>query len=475
VPQNTYNQILYETVARFAMHPDRMAAVARLFGMHPAPVDGCRYLEIGCGNGNHIVSLAYHLPQSSFVGVDLAEVPIAAGEKMRTALDLSNLTLRTADLRDIGEEWGEFDYIAAHGVYSWVPAEVREALLRVCKQRLAPNGVAFISYNALPGAYVRQLLRNLMLFHTRDIQDSGELLRQARWSLQFMAASKSLPDAWRPLLEGDVATMLQLEDGWLFHDDLAEFNHPVYFHEFASHAGRHGLQYLGDAEPPEMFDPHGQLKQLPGGVIEREQYMDFLKARRFRQTLLCHQSQTLEHRPLEECLERFSFSSYSRTGEDGKLEGLRNVRVTVMHDAVRNVAAALSKVYPRQLTFAELISPAGNESDLRDILTGMLLSGFADFHVYRFPSHQIVSAKPAASRLARYQAVHSPRVANACFHIMELDQAGRQLMHLLDGSRTHRQIAEDLARLPNALPLEEIERQLPAHLERLAHATLLES
>jgi tRNA G46 methylase TrmB len=94
VPQSTYNQILYETVARFAMHPDRMAAVARLFGMHSAPVDGCRYLEIGCGNGSHIVGLAYHLPQSRFVGVDLAEVPIAAGERMRAALDIGNLTLR---------------------------------------------------------------------------------------------------------------------------------------------------------------------------------------------------------------------------------------------------------------------------------------------------------------------------------------------------------------------------------------------
>ena len=160
MPQNSYNEILYETSARFSTHPDRLAAVARLYGMDPAPVECCRYLEIGCGNGSHIVSMGYHLPNSRFVGVDLAEVPIAAGERMRTALEINNLTLRTGDLCDIGQEWGEFDYITAHGVYSWVGAEVRDALLRVCRERLAPNGVAFISYNTLPGCQVRQLLRN---------------------------------------------------------------------------------------------------------------------------------------------------------------------------------------------------------------------------------------------------------------------------------------------------------------------------
>jgi len=475
VPQNPYDEILYETSARFSTHPDRLAAVARLFGMDPAPVNRCRYLEIGCGNGGHIVSMAYYLPESRFVGVDLAEVPIATGERMRAALEIANLTLRVGDLCDIGKEWGEFDYITAHGVYSWVPAEVRDALLRTCKERLARNGVAFISYNTLPGCQVRQLLRELMLFHTRDIQDSGERLQQARWSLQFVASSPWLPDAWRPLLESDIATLLKLQDAWLFHDDLSAVNDPVYFHEFVAHAGRNRLQYLGDADPHEMFDPQGLLKPVSEGVIEREQYMDFLKARRFRQTPLCHQDQKLERRPLEDCMDRFLFSSLYKTSEDGKIEGLRGVRITPIHDAVHRVAAALGEVYPLPLTFAELIPYAGSEAALRDILTGMVLSGFADFHVYHFPCQQAVSSKPAASRLARYQAVDSPRVANARFRVLALDETSRQLLLLLDGTRNHRQIAEDLARVSSAPSLEEIEQHLPSHLEWMAHATLLES
>ena len=56
--QNTYNEIPYETAVRLEMHPDRMAAVGRLFGMVPAPVERCRYLEIGCGDGNNVIAMA---------------------------------------------------------------------------------------------------------------------------------------------------------------------------------------------------------------------------------------------------------------------------------------------------------------------------------------------------------------------------------------------------------------------------------
>jgi len=475
VPPSPYNEIPYETSARFETHPDRLAAVGRLYGMEPAPVERCRYLEIGCGNGANVIALAYLLPGSRVVGVDNAEVPIAAGERMRAELDIGNLALRACDLRSIGAESGEFDYIVAHGVYSWVPAEVRDALLRVCRERLAPNGIAFVSYNTLPGRHLTRYLRDLMLFHARDTQDTARRLEQARWSLQYLARSPRLPAAWRPLLESDIAALLKVGDAWLFHDDFAEIDDPVYFHEFAAHAGRHGLQYLGDADPPEMFDPEGLLKPVPGGLIEREQYMDFLKARRFRQSLLCHQDASLERRPVEDCVERFLYSSLCHTLEDGKIEGMRHVRITPVHDATRNVAAALGEVYPLPLTFEELIPYAGNERDLRSVLAGMVLGGFADFHVYPFPCQETLSARPSASRLARRQALDSRLVTNACFRVVELDEVARHLLQLLDGTRTHPQIVQDLARIPGAPPLEQIEQYLPASLEWLARAILLES
>jgi SAM-dependent methyltransferase len=479
VPASSYNQIPYQSPVKSEIHPARLAAVGRLCGMQPAPVDACRYLEIGCGDAGNLIGIAYYLPKSQFVGVDLAEVPIAAGEQMRSALAIDNLTLRAADLRDISAggnfDYAEFDYIVAHGVYSWVPAEVRDALLRVCRERLAPHGIAFISYNTLPGRFIRQYLRDLMRFHTRGIEDPSARLRQARWSVQYLADSSAIPQPWRPLLESEIAGLLQQPDWWLIHDDFGEINHPVYFHQFVDHAARHGLQYLGDADPACLFDPHGRLKPLSGSLVERQQYLDFLQARRFRQTLLCHQGEPLLRAPLAECLDRFLFSAPSHPASDGTIEGLRGMRIQPADDAVRHVAAALAETYPLPLTFEELVPYAAGEAALRDILAGMVTSGFADFHVYPFACQEQVLPKPAASRLARYQAAAGSRqVTNACGHVVALDEIAGRLLPLLDGTRTHRQIARDLARTPGTPPLKEIARHLAASLEWLARVALLE-
>ena len=54
------------------------------------------------------------------------EASAAAGE-----IGLANLEFRQADVRELTSgSLGRFDYIVAHGVYSWVPADARDALLR---------------------------------------------------------------------------------------------------------------------------------------------------------------------------------------------------------------------------------------------------------------------------------------------------------------------------------------------------------
>ena len=342
----------------------------------------------------------------------------------------------------------------------------------MCRERLAPNGIAFISYNVYPGRHVRQMLREMTLYHTRNIPDLTERIRQARWFLQFLREGRAVSSPWQALLDDEIEALLERDDDSLCHDDLAESNDPVYFRDFAAHAERHGLQYLGEADLYEMFDPPGRLAWLEGDVIEREQYLDFLRVRRFRQTLLCRPEIVLDRQPGPALMERFLFSAPAQIIDGGKIQGLRGIRITAVHEAVNRVAAALGETYPLPLAFDELVPYAGDRDALREILFGLVVGGFADIHVYDFPCEETVTERPRASRLARHQAALSAYVTGACQHVVKLDEVARHLVCLMDGTRDRHQLAEDLAAIPGAPAAGEIGEHLLASLEWLARMSL---
>lgn len=456
---NPYDQVTYRTFPRRQTHPDRLAAIARLFGMKPAPVTTCRVLEIGCGNGANLIPLACYLPESRFTGIDLAAAPIAAARAMAGELALHNISLRVADLRDLGPEHGEFDYIFAHGLYSWVPADVRDRLLAVCRERLAPEGVAFVSYNVYPGRYPRQMIREILLYHTRALEDPAERIAESR----SLLAKLDHPEARSLMEQGDDS---------LFHDDLAPINHPVWFREFAAHAQRHGLQYLGEADSHTTFDPAmPHVHAEPEDVVEREQYVDFLELRRFRQTLLCREEIALDRAFGAGRMDEFLFSEHKRAR---RIRDSKHGPIFSGDRAVEAVVQALHDTAPLPAQFDELIPYAGNTGLLREILFALLTAGCVNLHVHDFACQETVTQRPRASRLARYQAAGGGNVTNACHIPVELDAIARHLVRLLDGTRTHDDIARELAAVAGAPSLKAVRRYLPNSLDWLARMALLE-
>ena len=149
-------------------HPDRLATVATLFGLRPAAPDGCRVLELGCGDGGNLVPMAYGLPGGSFRGIDLSVRAIERAQALAGALKLENVRFERADVSAAN---GEFDYVIAHGVYSWVEPPARDALLAACRRCLAPNGVAYVSYDVLPGGHLREITRQMLRWHLRDVDE----------------------------------------------------------------------------------------------------------------------------------------------------------------------------------------------------------------------------------------------------------------------------------------------------------------
>jgi SAM-dependent methyltransferase len=301
VPCTTsYDEVPYPDRVHPATDPDRLAVVATLFGMSPAPPDRCRVLELGCAGGANLIALAETLAGSRFVGIDLAPRHIAAGQQKVRALGLTNVELHRMSLVDVGEAFGRFDYILCHGVYSWVPAEVRDKILAVCSANLLPQGVAYVSYNCYPGWHTRAAAREMMCYRAGRAEDPRDREREAREFLRFLASSVQEPQVGLGRILAEEADLLDgLPDEYVLHEHLNEVNHPVYFHQFIDHAAAHGLQYLWESYVGELgCDLRAEViravRGLATDLIEQQQYIDFLTARQFRSSLLCHEGITLD-------------------------------------------------------------------------------------------------------------------------------------------------------------------------------------
>ena len=304
--ETAYDSVPYPGHVHTHSHPNRIAAIARLFGIDAPPVSTARVLEIGCGDGGNLISIAYTLPRSQCVGVDLAATAIERGRQRVRALALTNCDLVVADLATVGRSLGEFDYVIAHGVYSWVPPPLREALLQLVRDALAPTGVAFVSYNVFPGWRIAGMVREMLRYHTLGIEDPAERVEQSKALMKFVAVAHDADDPYGRLLAAECERVSGYPPWYLHHDDLADVNDPVYFHEFVAQAKRFDLAFVAEADfasmtgtdlPKEALD---KLDELSGDPVLRGQYLDFVKCRRFRQSLLTRAANPVAPGPVRE-------------------------------------------------------------------------------------------------------------------------------------------------------------------------------
>ncbi len=467
-PATSYDEVPYESLPFAQTHPDRLASVATLFGMRPAPADRCRVLELGCAAGGNLIPMALALPRSRFLGIDLSGRQVADGLKVVGALGLSNIELKQLSISEVDAGWGPFDYIVCHGVYSWVPPAVQDKILEICATNLAPQGVAYVSYNTYPGWHMRGMLRDIMCYHARRFADPRERVGQARALLDFLA--RSVPRQSGPygiLLKEEVEQLRDKLDSYLLHEHLEEFNEPIYFYQFAERAAARGLRYLGEANVAMMgdrafpADVQETLRRVSSNLIHMEQYMDFLRNRTFRQTLLCRKDVRVRHQLGPEQLTPFCVASRARpvsAEPDVRSDKVEHFKVadiatlTTPDPLVKACMVYLAEVWPRAVPFEDLrgeararLDPGSGPSPETDALDREVL-GVHLLHCYtssslvelwlqppRFTTE--VTERPVASPLARLQAQAGGPVTNLRHEVVRLGQAERQTLRLLDGSR----------------------------------------
>jgi methyltransferase-like protein/SAM-dependent methyltransferase len=457
-----YDTVPYISGARNASSVERLATMGRLLGLPTAPPEACRVLELGCGDGGNLIPMAVSFPGSEFLGIDLAQTAIARGLDAISELGFSNVRLVQGTFAGIDASYGAFDYIVVHGVYSWVPEPARNELLEVIRKRLRPAGIAFVSYNAMPGSHIRGVLREMMRMHTRDITDPAKKIEQARALLGLVArAPAEAGDVYRPLLQSEVGRALQASDYLVFHDDLAEIAQPFFFADFMAAAGRHGLKFVAEANfhqmsiesmPPEIAGPLAELGQRD--LIAKEQYLDFMTCRSFRQTLLCHEEASVDRQVDTARVRQFRFSSDVRRSEaprpDGIVQFVCSNESSLQTDS-RVAIAALDEIgrqHPRSVAFDDLAAIAGvsgvDEAEaLAEILFRAFSVGVLQFHVAEPAVVFEVGARPVASPWARYRA-DTGRVVTLYHETVGLDERACRVLALLDGRHTPAAVAAEL-------------------------------
>jgi 2-polyprenyl-3-methyl-5-hydroxy-6-metoxy-1,4-benzoquinol methylase len=457
-----YDHVAYPCHAHRQTHPENLGAIARMCGVNAVEPSRCRVLEIGCGSGENLLPMAAQLPGATFFGVDLAETSIREAEMAAGAAGLTNIGWLAADLTKLNAaEHGQWDYIIAHGVFTWVPEVVRGALLRVCRELLSENGIAFISYNAFPGGHVRGMLREMLLYHVDSAAEPKVKINQGRALLKLLADGHRDTDEYGAVLRAEAARVMAFNPHHFYHDDLAEINQPYYVEQFAAMAASFGLSYVWDADfsaeseshlSPEVREVLSGLNQDP---IRKAQYLDFIKCRRFRQTLLCRREAAQQTSDPVKRLNtlRFSCSAKGPQGSnqvpgEEEFRGLGDLTIRTADVTAKHMMRAMAEIWPGRLTWNELVvcAEGAPEATIAGILQELTASGAATAFLGAAPFAAALSERPVGSHLARKQLEHSATVTTLGHQTVEIsDELGRWLLAHLDGTRTAEGLAQLLA------------------------------
>ena len=299
VQQTIYSELGYKSMPFPYTTPATLEAYAALVGISAPNPKTARVLELGATYGGNIISQALFNPDATFVGIELSQEQVEKGNEVIANAGLTNVSLVQSDIASIGSEIGTFDYIIAHGVYSWVDDGVKDALLRLIDEHLAEDGIAYISYNTYPGWHTMDEVRQLMMFSNRDKAQFNHKEKVLHGkTIGSIVGSQILK--YDNLKErnskflGALRSVMQKDEYYVGHDHLEPNNDPVYFYQFNDHLGAHNLTYLCDADLTlsmvRSFDADiaDTLDKLAlNDHVAQEQYLDFMLDTTFRKSIIC--------------------------------------------------------------------------------------------------------------------------------------------------------------------------------------------
>lgn len=474
ITYNSYDESPYESFTFPFTHPQHLYTIANLFGLKAANFTKCKVLELGCASGGNIIPLAYHYPKSKFTGVDLSIQQINEGQKHINNLELKNIKLINLSIKDLNEDLGKFDYIICHGVFSWVEKDIQNKIMEICQTLLAPKGLAFISYNTLPGWHTSRTVRDMMLYHSSYFDTTQEKITQSKALLNFIhEAVSDSNNSYATLLHKELDMIKDKTDSYLKHDHLELNNSQFYFHQFIEKAQEYNLQYVADSSIHTMFVgnmPHKVAEKLSviDDLVRQEQYMDFIINRRFRNTILCHKSVKLNRNIAKDVIEKFYIRSLLKP--DRKIENfqlinncdinfkLNNNSVITTHTKISGaIYYTLYENNIKPISLLELINktkekvPEYNDEEIKNtflelavrlVLNESLIISSENGNYINY-----ISEKPKINDLNIYQTKHFNWLTNGRQEVVNISETNNKIIQLLDGRHNIDDITKEIIKL----------------------------
>jgi SAM-dependent methyltransferase len=384
---NPYDELPYRSLPIEWTAPERLALTSLLHGGPRSPLDNYRVLELGCADGANLLPLAYYRRHADFIGIDSANSQIALANSRKEALGLSNIEFIHTDFLTAAEYLsGQFDYIIAHGVFSWIPQDVRDAFLKLCAQRLRSGGLLYLNYNTYPGWNVRGMVREFLLAQTAGEANLKLRGQQAQEVAAKVVSSLTIGEhPYSQLMVSEFRFVCENHVSYVGHEYLAADNHPYWRSEFLTLMRQYDLEYVADADfnyssgrIPEELAPRLKHEQLMGRSIEDT--IDLLCYRQLHSPILTR-GRFVRRKPGGEELGNLLVASClapcpSSETEHPMFQHPSGYQVEVKDEAIRVALLQLEPIWPRGLPVGSLFEDL---SQVMDDLKLLQRNGLIEF------------------------------------------------------------------------------------------------
>ena len=378
--------------------------LAALNGHLPRNPDDFDYCELGCGNGLSLVVHAATHPGGRFTGIDINPEHIARARGRANAAGLTNLALYADAIADwvARDDGQQFDFIAMHGLYTWVSDAVRADIHRFIERRLKPGGLVLVSYNAKPGFSAREPLRNIMRRFATPL--STNPLERAHLGLSYLRLMLNAQVPFfrlNPELAKYAESLFDKDPHYIAHEFFHDDWHIFGVDEVAGAMQNSGLAFAGTLP---LWQNHADI-DVPANVsglfnvqterVTREVHKDFLYNTVFRTDLYVAAPADAAPLPRAETLAAMCFRA-AVPATDVQFAPLAGANQLSLNTPLHRTVFALLQDQAR--TFADLAAQpalAGHgRDDLVAALTQWVLSGQVrpTLPAPLPPSHPVIAA-----------------------------------------------------------------------------------